>query len=65
MKKVTFLLSIVGIILTFVGAGYVIYNHGSVNAGCACIPMLFTLVCIAFHRQQSEKEKKSTTKDRQ
>ena len=48
MKKAALILSIIFIILTFVGAGYVLYNGGKINAGYAIIPMVFALVCIAF-----------------
>ena len=33
MKKIMFTLSVLFVVLTFVGAGYVLYNAGSVNAG--------------------------------
>ena len=50
MKKIMFVLSVLFIILTFVGAGYVLYNAGNVNAGYAVIPMVLALVCVAFYR---------------
>ncbi len=50
MKKAALALSIVFIILTFVGAGYVLYNGGKVNAGYAVVPMVFALASIAFYR---------------
>lgn len=40
MKKVYKYLSIVFVILTFIGTGYVLINKGNVNAGYAVIPML-------------------------
>ena len=43
MKKVALALSIIFIILTFVGAGYIIYNGGKVNAGYAVVPMYLLL----------------------
>ena len=52
MKKAALILSIIFIILTFVGAGYVLYNGGKINAGYAIIPMVFALVCIAFNRNR-------------
>ena len=52
MKKAALILSIIFIILTFVGAGYVLYNGGKINAGYAIIPMVFALVCIAFYRNR-------------
>ncbi len=52
MKKVAMALSIIFIILTFVGAGYVLYNGGKANAGYAVVPMIFTLASIAFYRNR-------------
>ena len=39
-KKIYFSLSILFIILTFIGAVYVLLNRGQVSAGYAVIPML-------------------------
>ncbi len=52
MKKTTLVLSIIFIILTFIGTGYVLYNKGQVNAGYAIIPLLFALSSIAFYRNR-------------
>ena len=52
MKKATLALSIIFTILTFVGAGYVLYNGGKVNAGYAVVPMVFALVSITFYRNR-------------
>ncbi len=52
MKKVALALSIVFTILTFVGAGYVLYNGGKVNAGYAVVPMVFALVSSIFYRNE-------------
>lgn len=52
MKRVALVLSIIFIILTFVGAGYVLYNDGKVNAGYAAIPMIFALASIAAYRKK-------------
>ncbi|MGN0554748.1 MAG: hypothetical protein ACI4LI_02495 [Candidatus Fimenecus sp.] len=46
MKKIAFVLSIIFTVLTFVGAVYVLINHGQVNAGYACVPMV---LAIASH----------------
>lgn len=46
-------LSILFIILTFVGAKYVLYNNGGeVNAGYAVVPMVFVLVSIGAYRKR-------------
>lgn len=52
MKKIALALSIIFIILTFVGVGYILYNGGKVNAGYAVIPMVFALASIAFYRNK-------------
>ncbi|MEY8517687.1 hypothetical protein AALC25_12405 [Lachnospiraceae bacterium 29-84] len=52
MKKAALILSIIFTILTFVGAGYVLYNGGKTNAGYAIVPMVFALACIAFYRNR-------------
>jgi len=51
IKRLSLALSIVFIILTFVGAGYVLFNGGKVNAGYACIPMIFALLSISIYRK--------------
>lgn len=56
MKKVAFILGIVFIILTFIGAGYVLYNGGKVNAGYAVVPMIFALACLAYYRKKRNEE---------
>lgn len=50
MKRTALVLSIIFIILTLVGAGYVLLNGGKVNAGYAVIPMVFAVTSIAFYR---------------
>lgn len=49
-------LSIIFSVLTFIGAGFVLINHGTVNAGYTCIPLVFALVFIGIYRN-SRKEK--------
>ena len=51
IKRLSLALSIGFIILTFVGAGYVLFNGGKVNAGYACIPMVFALISISIYRK--------------
>lgn len=51
IKKIALALSVVFIILTFAGAGYVFLDNGKANAGYACIPMVFALVSISFYRK--------------
>lgn len=52
MQKLVLVLSIVFIILTFAGAGYVLLNRGNGNAGYAAIPMVCALVSISFYRHK-------------
>lgn len=52
MKKIALVLSILFVLLTFIGAGYVLYNGGKVNAGYAVIPMVFALASISFYRNR-------------
>ncbi len=51
MKTVMLVLSVIFAVLTFVGAGYILYNAGSVNAGYAVVPMVLALACTTFYRQ--------------
>ncbi len=64
MKKMDWLfwvLSIIFSVLTFIGAGYVLINHGTVNAGYTCIPLVFALVFIGLYRN-SRKDESGTPK---
>lgn len=51
MKAVFLIFSIVFIVLTFAGAGYVLCNAGQVNAGYAVVPMAFSLIGLCFYRK--------------
>lgn len=55
MKKASLIGSVLFTILTFFGAGYVLLNNGTVNAGCAVIPMVFALACIGSYRRLNDK----------
>lgn len=50
MKKAALILGIIFLILTFVGGGYVLINHGQVNAGYAIVPGIWTMICLGFYR---------------
>lgn len=54
MRKLALIAGIIFLILTFVGGGYVIINHGEVNAGYAAIPSLFTIICFGYYRKKKE-----------
>ncbi len=51
MKRLTLILSVLFIALTFAGAGYVLFNGGKVSAGYACVPMVFALISLSFYRK--------------
>ena len=55
MKKAALILCIIFTVLTFVGAGYVIYNGGRVNAGYAVVPMTFALASSVFYRSRNSR----------
>ena len=50
MKKAALILGIIFLVLTFVGGGYVLINHGQVNAGYAVVPGIWTVICFGFYR---------------
>lgn len=52
MKSLLLILCIISIILTFMGAGYVLWNRGQVNAGYAVVPMVFALALLSLYRKK-------------
>lgn len=52
MKKLFMILSVIFTILTFAGAWYVLANHGHVNAGYACVPMVFALAFLGMYKSR-------------
>lgn len=59
VKTFALIMSIIFMILTFVGAGYVLLNHGLVNAGYAVIPMCFCFVFVGVYSDQKKKQQKA------
>lgn len=55
IKKVSLICGIAFMLLTFTGAGYVLFNHGKVNAGYAVVPMLWTVICFSIYRSKKTK----------
>ena len=51
MNKLLFVMSVISLILTFIGAGYVFLSDGDTNAGYAVVPMVFTLIFILGYRR--------------
>ena len=45
MKKLLFALSIIFVVLTFVGAVLVLKSGGTKNAGYAVVPMVLAMAC--------------------
>lgn len=58
-EKIYRILTFIFMILTFIGAGYILLNKGQVNAGYAVIPSLF---CAIFSQlavyEKFKKERK-------
>lgn len=50
MKKIALISGIIFLFLTFTGGGYVIINHGQVNAGYAVAPGLWATICFSYYR---------------
>lgn len=52
IKKTALILGIIFLFLTFTGGGYVLINHGQVNAGYAGVPGIFSITCFAYYRKK-------------
>ena len=52
MKKIALVLGIIFLILTFIGGGYVLVNHGQVNAGYAVIPAAWTTIFFGIYQRK-------------
>lgn len=50
-KKILLTATFIFIVLTFLGAGYVLINHGTVSAGYAVIPMVWGIVFGQWYRK--------------
>ncbi len=57
-----FVLTILFVILTFGGAGYVLVNKGQVNAGYAVIPMLIEIAFLTLYSAEKNKNGKNKKK---
>ena len=59
-EKIFRILTFVFMIITFIGAGYVLFNKGRVNAGYAVIPSLFCAIfsqLAVYEKFKKEKDK--------
>lgn len=54
VKRTALIMGIIFLVLTFAGGGYVLSNHGQVNAGYAVIPGLWTVLCFGYYRKKKE-----------
>lgn len=52
VKRIVLILGIVFLFLTFTGGGYVLINHGQVNAGYAVVPGIWTILCFNYYRKK-------------
>ena len=52
IKKSALILGIIFLFLTFAGGGYVVANHGQVNAGYAVIPGIWTIICLRYYQSK-------------
>ena len=50
MKKILLACSIIFNTLAIIGAGYVLSQNGTVNAGYAVVPMVIGLSCLSAYR---------------
>ena len=59
-EKIFRVLTLMFMIITFIGAGYVLFNKGQVNAGYAVIPSLFCAIfsqLAVYEKFKKEKNK--------
>lgn len=57
MKKVLLILMSVFGVLTFAGAGYVLYTGGEASPGVGVVPMLFCMACSSGLQAIKNKER--------
>ena len=62
MKRFALVMSIIFMILTFVGAGYVLINRGQVNAGYAVVPMSIEFVFASLLSSGKKKDNKDKSR---
>lgn len=58
-EKIFRIITLVFIVLTFIGAGYVFINKGEVNAGYAVIPSLFSVIFSQLSISEKNKNSKN------
>lgn len=50
-KKMVLIFFILFTVLTFAGVIYVLRNHGTVSAGYAVVPSIWSLICGMWYRK--------------
>lgn len=63
MKRFILIISILSVVLTFAGTGYVLFNHGQVSSGYAIVPMTFAIANQTLYWSKTVKENKNKNKD--
>lgn len=53
-EKTALILGIIFLFLTFTGGGYVLINHGQVNAGYAVVPGIWAMICFGYYRARRQ-----------
>ena len=61
-EKIFRVLTLMFMIITFIGAGYVLFNKGQVNAGYAVIPSLFCAIFSQLAVNEKFKKEKMNSK---
>lgn len=56
MKTLLRILSVLFTLLTFAGAAAVLMSGGTANAGCAVVPLVIALACLAGYRAYPNKK---------
>ncbi len=56
-EKIFRILTLIFVILTFIGAGYVLINKGEVNAGYAVVPSVFSATFSQLSITEKNKNK--------
>ncbi len=59
-ERIFRILTFIFMVLTFIGAGYVIFNKGQINAGYAVVPSLFCAIfsqLAVYEKFKKEKNK--------
>lgn len=54
MKKAALISGIVFLVLAFTGGGYVLMNHGQVNAGYTVVPGIWAMICFGYYRSRKQ-----------